>query len=350
MDITELKLFENKIKDLAKFPEENPFPVMRIDEEKILYANNPAKKMLNLQEEKRIPPFLNSMLKEVKISKSLQRYEQEINNRYLSIIIAPIEGESYYNIYCMDITKRKLAEKKLTEFISNISHEIKTPLTAIMQSIENLKRFEDSLTVEQKKDLYDTINQNLINTSEIIQDLLLRSYLDEKKIKLNFDLFKVDDLVKSAVKSLAPQIKIKNIDLTCEIGKDLIIRGDYKRIEQVLRIILSNAVKYTKNRGSVKIEAHDYVEDSLNVGISDGTLIRITDDGIGIDNEDLSHLFERYFRGKNVKQVSGTGLGLPIAKELMELHSSKIHVESEIGKGSSFSLIFPNINLKEKYK
>ncbi|MEJ2296253.1 MAG: sensor histidine kinase, partial [Candidatus Lokiarchaeota archaeon] len=136
----------------------------------------------------------------------------------------------------------------------------------------------------------------------------------------------------------------KNIRFKVNIDPHLTINADSKRLDQIFRIFIDNAIKYSAKDSIVKIQAIDSYRGHLNKQNIDGVLFIIEDTGIGIAEQDLPHLFERFFRSDKVSDIPGTGLGLSIAKELIELHSGSIEVESKLMKGTKISIFLPTIN------
>jgi two-component system sensor histidine kinase ArlS len=135
--------------------------------------------------------------------------------------------------------------------------------------------------------------------------------------------------------------KDKNISIELSIDKSIILYGDKKKIDQIYRIFIDNAIKYSNHGNKIEITATDNYYGDFNKDNKNGVLVQFKDKGIGISKKDLPHIFERFFRSDQVSDTPGTGLGLSIAKELISLHLGSIYVESEYGKGSTFSVFFP---------
>ena len=177
---------------------------------------------------------------------------------------------------------------------------------------------------------------------EIVEDLLLVSQIDEKRMKLNYQLFLIDDAITEVLLQLDQKIQNKNIHINRSSSSKLSIRGDKSRIEQVIRIILDNAIKYSKDNSI--IETHVEIENSNKL------VIFVQDYGKGIKEYDLKNLFQRFYRSNDVSEIPGTGLGLAIAKDLVTLHNGTIDVSSKYGEGTIFKIILPlNISTESAF-
>jgi signal transduction histidine kinase len=213
-------------------------------------------------------------------------------------------------------------------FITDASHELRTPLTSLKTSIEvNLRN--KNLTINQAKNLIQS-NLEDVEYLRVLSDGLLRlAYYQEPNGNMLFEKVSLKEIAENAVdkvKALALDNKIK-INSRIE---NLEIHGDKKSLTELLVILLDNAIKYGKQNSSVKI----------NTLKEDGkVIISVSDNGIGIDEKDLPHIFDRFYRAeksRSKENVSGYGLGLSIAKKIVELHNGLITVESKKGEGTAF--------------
>jgi signal transduction histidine kinase len=129
-----------------------------------------------------------------------------------------------------------------------------------------------------------------------------------------------------------------------DIPKGINLIGDLKRIDQIFRIFIDNSIKYSKNNTKIELRAVDHYKGKYNKRKVDGVLFQIIDYGIGIAKKDLPYIFKRFYRSEDVKEIPGTGLGLPIAKEFILLHEGEVYVESKLGQGSTFYVFLPRFN------
>jgi two-component system phosphate regulon sensor histidine kinase PhoR len=237
-------------------------------------------------------------------------------------------------------------EKFRRDFLSNISHEFKTPLFAIQGYIEALQDddFEDK---ELAKQFLDKASRNVDRLSYLIKDLDEISKLETGEMPIKYTKFKINDLVKEVFEALEMKAQQHNIKLIFKQKYDeqIWVNADREKITQVLTNLIDNSFKYGKEEGSTAVslfELHDQV------------LIEVTDDGIGIEEKYLPRLFERFFRTdtSRSRQIGGSGLGLAIVKHIIEAHQQTINVRSTEGLGSTFgftlqlarqTLPFPNI-------
>src|ERR1700712_2744160 len=245
-----------------------------------------------------------------------------------------------------EIDELKKQEKFRRDFLSNISHEFKTPLFAIQGYIEALQDddFEDK---EMAQLFLAKAAKNVDRLSYLIQDLDEISKLESGEIPINLSRFKINDLIKEVFEAMEIKAKQHNIKLIFKQKYDeaILVNADREKIRQVLVNLVDNSLKYGKEEGSTSVslfELHDQV------------LVEVTDDGIGIEEKLLPRLFERFFRTDNSRsrQIGGSGLGLAIVKHIIEAHDQTINLRSTEGLGSTFgftlqrakqTIPFPNI-------
>jgi len=235
-----------------------------------------------------------------------------------------------------NITEQYKIDKLQKEFVANVSHELKTPITTIKSYTETL--LDGALEERQiAVDFLTVINSESDRMARLVSDLLRLSRMDYSKTKWKKENLSLSDMVSQVLKKLQIQIKNKNIHLQLgKIPEDMHILFDRDGFEQILLNIAGNAVKYTPENGNVYISA--YREDN-NVVVS------IKDDGIGIPPEDQSRVFERFYRvdKARTRDMGGTGLGLSIAKQIADAHDSTIAIKSEINKGTEMIIKIPEL-------
>jgi PAS domain S-box-containing protein len=343
-DITEEKNALEKIEDMAKFPAEDPNPVMRVSKNYILLANKSSREIFDVDEGSKIPPTLNDWVQKAFSERENQEFEIKIRNQVYSLFIVPIEDSNYANIYGMDITMREKAKEDLERFVSTVSHELRTPISVLVLSIELLNNHTEQLTNELRTQISNNIEKNIYLLKDLIEDILMLSRIDEKKIRIERLEYYPSSLVEEILNLMQPIGKDKNFTFQVNIPKDLRLYGDPKRIDQVFRIFIDNAMKYSNNRGSIIIQATDNYNGVYNKQGKKGVLFEIIDEGIGISEKDLPRIFNRFFRSDQVSHIPGTGLGLSIARELVNLHDGEVFVTSKLGKGTNFSIFLPRYN------
>ena len=234
-------------------------------------------------------------------------------------------------IAVQDISDIKRLENMRSQFVANVTHELKTPLTSIKGFAETLKYVEDEKTREKFLDIIDNEAERL---SRLISDILVLSKIESSTTTEDEDFmpYKVIDEVISIVKNMAES---KNISLIIEKSeKDIKLYGDKDKFLQLVLNLTENGIKYSNEGSTVKIRSliknGDYV-------------LQVEDNGIGIPKEDISRIFERFYRVDKSRKSGGTGLGLAIVKHIVKIFNGEINIESELNKGSTFTVTIRNI-------
>ena len=217
------------------------------------------------------------------------------------------------------------------DFISNVSHEFQSPLTSIGGFAALLQK--DDLSDQQRRHYASIIEAESKRLSSLSDNLLKLSSLDNHEVPLNNHEFRIDKQLESIALTLEPQWSAKNITLEADLSKTTYL-GDEDLLSQVWVNLLHNAVKFTPERGRIDISLTS-ADKSLS--------IKITDTGVGIAPDDQIHIFERFYKADKARDRSlgGNGLGLPLVKKIVELHGGSVMVESEIGKGTAFTVSLP---------
>lgn len=264
------------------------------------------------------------------------------NENIIRVMITPIEDENRNTIGAVglfhDITEAKLLEQTRKDYIANISHELKTPLTAMRGLIEPLS--EDMVKdKETRTKYYGIILRETMRLSRLIDDMLELSRLQSKKIKIETKPFSIDTVVKNVIQKFSPKADEKNISLEAseKFKTAPLLMGNPDRVEQILTILVDNAFKFTPYGKEISIDLNfDKNTPSRKAFIS------VKDTGVGIEPEKLKNVFERFFKSDSSRsETEGTGLGLSIAKEILNVMNEDITVESEPGKGSVFTFSLP---------
>lgn len=229
--------------------------------------------------------------------------------------------------------ERDLLEQRRQDFIANISHELRTPLTAMKGFLEAL---QDGLVKdpESQKKYFEIMHRETEYLNHLVNDLMDLIKLEKQEISLDLYYVHLDEVLKKVSLNLEPTMKERGNKFVLEIPDDSpAIIGDSIRLEEIFKNIIHNANKFTEN-GTITTKMK-YESESVTV--------QIKDTGIGIPSYDLKRIWERFFKVDRVrsKKGRGTGLGLAIVKELVKLHHGDINVESELGKGTTFTIRFP---------
>lgn len=227
------------------------------------------------------------------------------------------------------INNLKNIEQYRTEFLGNVSHELRTPIFAMQGFLETLLdgALEDN---KVNRTFIEKTYKHSQNLNNLLNDLIDISMIESGRMRMSFRYFDIGEFLKAVMQENLHFAKRKNLDLKLNLFTEkVLVFGDQNRLRQVMNNLIQNAVKYTEN-GFVEISGKD-----LNNKIE----ISVSDSGIGIPEEDIHRIFERFYRvDKNrSKEEGGTGLGLAIVKHILDAHGGNIRVESKIGKGSKFS-------------
>jgi two-component system phosphate regulon sensor histidine kinase PhoR len=232
-----------------------------------------------------------------------------------------------------DITAIRRLETIRRDFVANVSHELKTPLTSIKGFVETLLSgaLEDK---ENNRNFLKIIQNHAERLDSLVDDLLSLSHLESKGMTVNKKEFSLSLQVKEIISGFNSQIKNKGIEVINQLSKELVVNADHDRMEQVLINLIGNAIKFNKDRGNIRI---------YNQLSGNDIKIIIEDSGIGIPEKDISRIFERFYRVDKARsrELGGTGLGLSIVKHIIELHGGRVGVESTEGLGSKFWFILP---------
>ena len=233
-----------------------------------------------------------------------------------------------------NITENVKLDDMRKEFVANVSHELKTPLTSIKGYSETI--MNGDLTYQEIIRFSKVINQEANRMGRLVADLLQLSRFDYKKVSWKKMMFAIDEMAQNVCEKMQLSAKEKNHTLECVVNvKPPHVYADRDSIEQVLVNIISNSIKYTPEGGIIRV----YVG-SIN---KDNAYVKIIDNGIGIPQKDLSRIFERFYRVDKARsrKMGGTGLGLSIVKEIIDGNNGTINIRSEVNQGTEVSITLP---------
>lgn len=269
----------------------------------------------------------------------------------------PLKSATLYQEIKETNLKLEKLEHLKSEFISIVSHELRTPLTAIKNSLDILNSGKCGQLNESGAKFLTMAQRNVMRLSGIINDLLDLSKIEAGKMDYNFeniDIHTVIDYVKSSLGGLA---KDKNLNLISEESSNLpLVYADEHRLEQVLTNLVSNAIKFTPDGKNIiirshiananELSAHDCFRASLSKLSGDYVVVCVEDQGIGLSEKDYLRAFDKFAQIENSlsRKSGGSGLGLPIAKQLLEAHNGAIWCDSELDKGARFYFAIPIVN------
>lgn len=261
----------------------------------------------------------------------------QVDDRFVNVYFAPFKNQEDRPdgviAVIQDITEHVKLDNMQKEFVADVSHELKTPITSIMGYADTL--LEGEYDKETQEKFLNVIATEARRMARLVTDLLTLSRYDSKKKKTQRDYFDLGELVKSCQDKLAIEIKKKNHKVNCFVTADVPpVYADRDDIERVVLNILTNSIKYTKEQGEIKIYVGFVFNDAY---------IKIFDNGIGIPEEDLNRIFERFYRvdKARTRELGGTGLGLSIAKEILDKNAGSIDIKSVVGQGTEVVIKIP---------
>jgi two-component system phosphate regulon sensor histidine kinase PhoR len=319
--------------------------VLAVDAEgRVTFANQAAERLFERSQEDLVgKPFVWAMPNEevieaLRITRQEGRGETRLvehtNRQYLQAITTPIIGGGQWAALVVfhDLTDVKRVEQVRRDFVANVSHELRTPLASIKSVIETLEggALEDPAV---GRDFLSRADAEVDRLVQIVEELLELSRIESGELPLAQEPVEMAAVVADAVERLRRQAEKQGLSLTVDVAADLPpIIGDAERLERVVVNLLHNAVKFTPAGGSVRVWA------GL---IGDAVTAKVSDTGVGIAPEDLPRIFERFYKSDRARGSGGTGLGLAVVKHIVEAHGGTVSVESEPGRGSTFSLSIP---------
>jgi two-component system phosphate regulon sensor histidine kinase PhoR len=232
-----------------------------------------------------------------------------------------------------DVTKERRIDQMKTDFVSSVSHELKTPLTSIKAFTTTILR-DPNMTDENRRQFLGIIDEESNRLADLIEDLLEISRIESGSLQISLELVDISDVFNQTAISLETLAAKENIKLIKNIPENLPpLTADPGKLRSVITNLISNAVKFTPDGGRVDIKAQQK-DDELEVTVSDT--------GMGIPQEDLPKIFDRFYRvNRPGQEIQGTGLGLAIVKKIVEMHNGRIEVRSKVNKGTTFTVYLP---------
>jgi len=371
-DVTDQRRAEQMIHSLALFPAQCPFPILRIASDGTILHANPASETLlgewGTSMGRSIPQQWQGVVTEVLQTKRQVQAELPVAGKVLSLSLVPVAGGGYVNIYAADVSDRveverqlalaneglerrvaertrdlqwakeqaELASRSKTEFLATISHELRTPLNAIIGFSEVMagSMFGPLGNVRYQGYASDIVNSGR-HLLAVINDILDVSKVEAGQMALELGPVDMVEVTDSAIRLVESRARSNQLKLITEVPANLPpMEGDRRRCLQILVNLLSNAVKFTPEGGQVTLSAQQEGE---------GITLMVSDTGIGMTEDEIALALEpfRQVDGSLSRQYEGTGLGLPLAKSMTELHGGVLIVNSEKGRGTKVSVWLP---------
>ena len=303
-------------------------------ENDVVSINNAARQIFQTEDKNVI--LSTEEIKDL-IEKAKQGKEAETilrkDEAIIRVIANPIYSHSVFtgiSILAFDVTNTYEAERTRKEFTANVSHELKTPLQTIMGSAELLQNH--LVKQDDIPSFYEKIHQESSRMLTLIDDIIRLSQLDESS-QVEENTLRINDSAKEAINSLKESAKKKNIQIQTNLN-EAFIKANSRLIYEIIYNLIDNAIRYSNNDSSIEVSTYTDIHHAY---------LKVKDNGIGIPLEDQSRIFERFYRvdKSHSRATGGTGLGLSIVKHAVKLSHGTIALESELNKGSTFTVTFP---------
>ncbi len=336
-----------KVETLLKFLDFLKEGIVILDSNlNVEFINNYAKKILGIEGEVKGKKFtdilknsyLESVLSHVasKVGKNsevlIKKEEVSINDNVYLLDIYRIDNK--ITVKFVDVTPYEIYKQAKRDFVSNVSHELKTPIAVLQGVMETIQSEED---IDQIRNFARMAHRRIQQMENLINDLLTLAKLEIKEEKINKKMIGIRGTVDSIFSDLKAVAEEKRLKLINSIKHDFKIYVDEEKFYILLKNLIENAVKYNREGGIVEVFAYE----------DDGySYVTVKDTGIGIPKESLPLIFERFYRvdKSRSRNVGGTGLGLSIVKHIAEAHGGKAMVKSELGTGSEFTVKVPKVS------
>ena len=304
----------------------------------LIYTNQTGKKYYDIFDASNSSGYFASLVKSVVEDRSPHLERLDINNKHLQLAMSPVTSNGQINgvtVLVRDITDEINNEKMRSEFISNVSHELKTPMVMLSGYSEAL--LDDIVTdPKEVKEMIAIIKDESDRMNKLVNELLIIARMDSDEVQYNIEEQDLKPLINKLIHRYEFDLKDKATRLIVETDDEpFVFPFDADKLNQVLTNIIDNAIRYTKDEDTITI--------SLNKSQDDTVEISIEDTGTGIKEENLQHIFDRFYKEDEARTRGkhGTGLGLYIVKNIIEKHGGSISVESEYGEGTKFIIKLP---------
>jgi two-component system phosphate regulon sensor histidine kinase PhoR len=317
--------------------------IMTDIEGNISLTNNTARNLFNIKYETEKPLIevvrdheLDEVLKQCLETAETQvvQYESSESKKYIRAIAIPIYEDRLSGVLLLlqDLTEVRNLQTTRRELIGNISHEFRTPLAGIKAMAETLRNgtIDDK---EAAKDFLVRIDDEVERLTQIVAELTELSRIETGQVELRLEPVDLNQIIEEIIIQLSPQVERQQLSIDKELTTDMpSVQVDKDRIRQTIVNLVHNAIKFTDPGGRITVSTQ---------ADGDSVTVAISDTGVGIAKSDLPHVFERFYKGDRARSGAGTGMGLAIAKHVIEAHGGSIRVQSQEGKGSTFSLNLP---------
>lgn len=327
------------IEDVARFPAEDPWPVLRVKKNGILaYANRAAESLLAQWGTKlweAVPAEWQRTVAEVLVRKQAESVDVVLGKKTFSMLVVPVAAKDYANVYGHDVTRERELDRLKSEFLALASHQLRSPLTSIRWYSERLLMKKDQLD-QALVEMVEVIHGCAVHLTYIVDELLNISRIERGKIEPKPAVHDLNRLIEEVLVELKGQIEESRLELETKLDQTITpFYFDEDLIRQVAMNLVTNAIKYSKPGG--KIGVNSFWAGETEVGLE------VRDEGIGIPAEEQDRVFSKFFRAANAvgHAAEGTGLGLALVKLIVDKSGGRINFTSTLDKGSTFTVVLP---------
>jgi PAS domain S-box-containing protein len=257
--------------------------------------------------------------------------EAKVEERTIILREALMRLEESQNELSAALDKEKQLNEIKSRFVSMASHEFRTPLSTVLSSAALVDKYTSSEDQDKRSKHIIKIKNSVRHLNSLLEDFLSLGKLDEGKVSTHLQEFSIEDLIRDTIEEMNPSLK-PGQQCTYKEHSETFITSDKNLIRNILFNLISNAIKFSEEHGMIEVKSE--------VG-GEWLVVSVEDNGIGISEDDKEHLFSTFFRGKNVTNIEGTGLGLHIVKRYVDLLEGSVHLESELGKGTKITFTIP---------
>jgi two-component system phosphate regulon sensor histidine kinase PhoR len=319
--------------------------IMTDSEGTIMLANPVAENLFDFKKDEVVGRPLIEVVHDYEIDEVLKsclktareqniQLESGATRRFLRVIAIPLTTERLTGalVLFQDLTELRSLQTMRRELVGNISHELRTPLATIKAIVETIQDGAID-NKEAAKKFLARVNDEIDRMTQMVAELTELSRIETGKARLKLETVNLNLIIEDVMARLSPYARSRRVALLSELPADLPpVRADNERIRQVVTNLVHNAIKFTPSEGKAIISAKPE---------RDSVVVSVCDTGIGISKEDLPHVFERFYKADKARAGGGTGVGLAIAKHIVQAHGGNIWAQSEEGKGSTFSFSLP---------
>ena len=283
-------------------------------------------------------PTIEATVTETLGSGEAVRREFAIGNREMQMSGVPMRNEGGQTLGAVflihDVTELKRADEIRKDFVANVSHELRTPLSILRGYIETL-RDDPEISADESTRILEVMDRHSKRLGQLVDDLLVLAKLESGRSKLQMSEVNLSKLFPDVVHDWEKKFAEKRLKVIVDLpAQPTLVRAEEGRLREVLYNLLDNAVKYSFENGSIRLQVTERDHE---------VVLSVSDDGIGIAEEDLPRIFERFYRADKARSraLGGTGLGLSIVKHIAQLHGGRAEAESQLGQGTTIRVVLP---------